>query len=201
MRGEFDEAMDLADRFRTILKDDGAIASYWFFAEVPFNVQMLAGQTQQAVETLTEANDQLGRMGERASVLDAMLSQALYACDELDAARRRAEDACASSDGDVVSARYQARGVLAKILAREGDMGPAESMAHESVSFFANTEFLVDHANVLLDLGEVLGLAGRPDDAKTTITEAIELLERKGDIVTAERARRMLEQIGVTTMP
>jgi class 3 adenylate cyclase/tetratricopeptide (TPR) repeat protein len=196
MRGEFDEAFELADRFRSILKDDGAMSSYWFFAEVPFNIHMLAGQTQQAVETLTEANDELSRLGEPASVIDAMLSQALYAVGDLDAARRRAEDASASSDGDVVSARYQARGVLAKILARDGDFGAAEAMARESVAFFERTEFVVDHANALMDLGEVLQRAGDAAAARGAFSDAIDLLDRKGDIVSAGKARQLLRQVG-----
>jgi class 3 adenylate cyclase/tetratricopeptide (TPR) repeat protein len=196
MRGEFDEAFALADRFRSILRDDGAMSSYWFFAEVPFNIQMLAGQTQQAVETLTEANDQLARLGEPASVIDAMLSQALYAVGDLDAARRRAEAASASSDGDVVSARFQARGVLAKILARDGDYEAAQAMARESVAFFEQTEFVVDHGNALMDLGEVLQRAGRASDAHAVVSDAIDLFDRKGDIVSAGKARRLLQLRG-----
>jgi hypothetical protein len=48
-------------------------------------------------------------------------------------------------------------------LARRGRLEGAEQLAREGVKVAANSEFVVLHADVLLDLAEVLELAGRPE--------------------------------------
>ena len=106
MRGEFDEALTLAERFRAILRDNGAMSSFWFFAEVPFHIKMLAGEPDEAVKILTEAYERLEQMGEASPILAGLLSHALYATDRLPEARQQAELA---SRGDV---RWWARGEL-----------------------------------------------------------------------------------------
>jgi hypothetical protein len=54
---------------------------------------------------------------------------------------------------------------------------------------------VTDRAFSLLDLAEVLRLAGRPSDAAAAIESAIDLFERKGNVVSAERARRLLDDL------
>ena len=191
MRGEFEVALSLAERFREILRDNGAMSTFWFFAEVPFNIKMLAGEHHEAVNILTEACEHLEQMGEASSILASLLSQALYATGQLREAKEKAEQARAS---DVPSFRQGAAGVLAKVLAREGRLGEAEDMAREVVAFFEGTELLVGHATAFMDLAEVLHLAGRTEDAASAVGVAIELFERKGDIVSASSARKIHEQ-------
>jgi hypothetical protein len=47
----------------------------------------------------------------------------------------------------------------------------------------------------------VLELAGRADDAAATVEQALELFERKGNVVSAEKARALLAQRGRTGVP
>jgi hypothetical protein len=42
------------------------------------------------------------------------------------------------------------------------------------------------------DLGEVLILAGKPDEAAAAFEQALERFERKGNVVSAERTRARL---------
>ena len=46
-----------------------------------------------------------------------------------------------------------------------------------------------------LDLAEVLQLNGQPPEAEAALRAGLELYERKGDLVSAERARTRLEQV------
>jgi hypothetical protein len=48
-----------------------------------------------------------------------------------------------------------------------------------------------------MDLAEVLELAGRSDDACGVLERALELFERKGNVVSAEKARAQLAQVGL----
>ena len=190
MQGEFDEAMILAERFRGILLDNGAMSSFWFYAEVPCNIKMLAGEPEEAARILTEAAEHLEQMGEANPGIACLLSQAQYAAGQFVEARRNAELAYAD---DVPMWQQLARGVLAKLLAREGQLNEAERLAREAVAYFAGTELLIDHAIALMDLAEVLHVASRSGDAASIALEAIDLFERKGDIVSAGSARKIQE--------
>jgi hypothetical protein len=54
------------------------------------------------------------------------------------------------------------------------------------------TDMLNDRAGSLLDLAEVLSLGGRQREAGHAIEAAVDLFERKGNVVSAERARASL---------
>jgi hypothetical protein len=67
------------------------------------------------------------------------------------------------------------------------------------VELLDQTDYVLFHADVLLDLAEVLRLAGRPDEADAARREAACLFERKGNVVAARKARAALadERISV----
>jgi hypothetical protein len=48
---------------------------------------------------------------------------------------------------------------------------------------------------VLMDLSEVLRLAGRPHGAREAVEEALSLYRRKGNVVSAGRARAILAEL------
>ena len=81
------------------------------------------------------------------------------------------------------------RTARAKILARRGELGPAEALAREAVAIGEPTDLLNDQADALLDLAEVLRLAGRAEEARVAALEAAKRFERKGNLPSLERAR------------
>jgi hypothetical protein len=62
----------------------------------------------------------------------------------------------------------------------------------EGLELAAQTDDLNDHAKALADLAEVLELAGRREEAAAALGQALELYERKGNLVMAERTRARL---------
>ena len=50
------------------------------------------------------------------------------------------------------------------------------------------------HADALVDLGEVLHVAGRRDEGQRAIRRACELYDAKGNLVSAQRAASLLAQ-------
>ncbi|HEY3071235.1 MAG TPA: hypothetical protein VGJ46_00325, partial [Candidatus Limnocylindrales bacterium] len=52
---------------------------------------------------------------------------------------------------------------------------------------------LNSQGDTLMDLAEVLRLAGKPERAAQAVAEAQELYERKGNAVSARRAQKLLE--------
>jgi hypothetical protein len=79
------------------------------------------------------------------------------------------------------------------VLARRGELGGGERLAREAVALAAETDMLNTHADALVGLAEVLALAGR--DARTELERALELYERKGNVVMAERTRSRLAEL------
>ena len=65
------------------------------------------------------------------------------------------------------------------------------------MSIAARTDALSDHGAVLLDLAEILGLAGRSREAAARIEEGLLLFERKGNRISADSARALLNELPV----
>ena len=79
------------------------------------------------------------------------------------------------------------------MLADAGSSADAEADARDALSIVAQTDLLDLHGDVLLDLGDVLWSGGRNDEAMICVEQAIGFYERKGNMVSAESARGLLE--------
>ena len=69
----------------------------------------------------------------------------------------------------------------------------------KAVAYFAHTDYSTDRTWVLMDLAEVLRLAGRPDEAIATLREALGLFEQREDAVSAAHTRELIDQLGAST--
>jgi hypothetical protein len=79
------------------------------------------------------------------------------------------------------------------VLARRGELEKGERLAREAVTLAEETDMLNAHAGALIDLSEVLTLAGL--NAQAELEQALALYERKGNLVMAERTRSRLAEI------
>jgi hypothetical protein len=75
-----------------------------------------------------------------------------------------------------------------KLLARCGEREEGEGV--EAGALAGGTDMLNMHAGALVDLADVLALAGR--DLRPELERALALYEQKGNLVMAERTREML---------
>jgi len=87
------------------------------------------------------------------------------------------------------------RTARAKVRARRGDLPEAEALAREAVALAERTDLLNTHGDTVADLGEVLALAGRPDEAAAVFADAAEILERKGNRASLERVHHAAEEL------
>ncbi len=129
------------------------------------------------------------------------LAQALYLLDRLDDAEawaRRAEELGASDD---VWTQMLWRQTQAKVLARRGEHAEAKRLAREAVAIGDGTDILDMQGAACTDLGEVLSLAGRPDEAREALEQALDRYERKGNLVMAGRTRDRLAVLRDTVVP
>ena len=99
----------------------------------------------------------------------------------------------AAADEDL-SAQAFGRGLYARILADRGRYREAEELARSAAALAAQTDFLSDHADILLELSHVLAATGQVAEAHFAATQALALYERKGNLPGARESLRYLAQ-------
>jgi len=199
MLGRFDEARSLLERMRTDLREMGSLVPLALaLAHASVEVELRAGNYAAAVEFGEEGCRLLEEAGQPSwlSTAAAMLGQAYYGLGHLDQAEGEAERAAQLGASDDAVTQIVWRQVRAKVLARRGELGAAEALAREAVAVAAATDLLDSLGQAYTDLAEVLTLDGRQDAASAALSEAIACFDRKGSIVSAERARSRLAMLG-----
>jgi hypothetical protein len=84
--------------------------------------------------------------------------------------------------------------VQARALSRRGDHAGAEELAREAVEIIGRTDYLDQHAGMLVHLAHVLHEAGKAADAVAAAREAMGLYERKGATFFAERTQGLIDE-------
>jgi predicted negative regulator of RcsB-dependent stress response len=154
-------------------------------------VEVLAGDLDAAERELRRDYAALSEMGEKYLLSTVAAELARVLCeqgrdDEAWEFNRVAEELTA---GDDVTSQALWRSVRGRLLARAGDdPAGALSFAGRAVGLLAETDARDTQADALLDLAEVEGLIGRPEDAAVHVREALRMLEAKGNLVAARRA-------------
>ena len=120
-----------------------------------------------AEEALRPDYEKLKRIGEKShfSSYACLLAQAVYSSGRYEEARQLAEEAAQAARPNDVHTQIVWRGVEAKVLAREGAHESAEELGREGVAIAETSDFLHSHADGLMDLAEVLRLAGKRTEA------------------------------------
>jgi class 3 adenylate cyclase/tetratricopeptide (TPR) repeat protein len=196
MRGHFDEARSHLDRCLAIYRELGSTL-HLAAAQVPYLVEMSAGDAAAAEARMREGVDLLREAGETGflSTSAANLAEAMYAQGkfvEAEEYSRLSEDNAAPDD---VASQVQWRMVRGKLLARQGVLEDAERLALEAVTIAEGMDYYQMLGDALMDLAEVLRLAERPADAAAAAERAIDPYERKGHVVAVGRARAFAEEL------
>jgi len=202
MQMHFDVARDLISSAKALAEEHGLqVLLDSHTRPAAGYVELLAGDAAAAERELHPACESMERVGELGflSSIAPMLVDALYMQGRDEEALRlterwRPERLTVPEDAD---AQAGWRRVRAKVLARMGDLGEAERLGREAVAIASRTDYLNAHANAVADLGEVLRLAGRPQDAAATAAEAIRLFETKGNIAAARTLHGFLADLQV----
>ena len=196
MGGRFDEAWALFAQGREIFEDLGQQLNVAGISQEFFDIAMLAGDPAAAEECLRSACEMLERMGDKGFLGTRLgcLAEAVYAQGRFAEAEQICSqaEAVTARDPSDIDAQFRWRIVRAKVLAQAGEHGAAEILARDAASLIAGTDWLNARAGVQMDLAEVLELAGRGDEARAAVEEALRLYEAKENLVAATRARARL---------
>ena len=192
MTGDFDLARRLVGEANRILDELGRMASAVSHHEAL--VEMLAGRPAVAEAQLRPGYAKLERMGERAllATTAALLAQAVYAQHRLDEAEELCRQSASIAAPEDVATQAMWRGLRARIRADAGDLEEAEALGREAVRLAEPTDLLMVRGDALFDLAEVLWMAERASEAEASARRGLELYERKGNLVSAGRARSRL---------
>jgi hypothetical protein len=193
MSGSFDESRRLMEHSRIIWSELGHrvhLAAAEMYAGM---AELVSGEPDRAAADLRRGYTALEAMGEQAqlSTLAALLARAELLGGRVDEAERltRVSETTAGLDDIVSQAMW--RGTRARIAAARGDRSAVE-LARAAVALAAGTDFLALQADVTLDLADVLGAGGGAEAAAAATLQAADLYDRKGDVISAERARSAL---------
>lgn len=139
-------------------------------------------------------------MGEKGflSTIAGELAHVLYEQGRYDEAEHFARTSADAAARDDVVSQTLWRTALAKVLARRGDLVEAERLARLALIIAGETDFILVEASALMDLAEVMRLAERFEEAAAAAREALHLFEQKGDVVSAGKARALLDTLPVT---
>jgi tetratricopeptide (TPR) repeat protein len=199
--GRFEDARELGDRAHELYEDLGMrLVAEASTAMARGDIELLAGEYTTAERVLRISLDTLEEMGERGyrSSVAALLSRALYGQDRLDEAEEMAIRAQEIASPDDIWSQSWSRGTRARVLARRGAGAEAELLAREAVALVEETDALDLRGSALLDLADVLVLVGRAGEGVACAEEARQLFERKGNVVSAERARLLIRRAGAS---
>ena len=198
MRGRFDEARTLIASSIEIRSRLGLEALSLKYAAISLGmIELLADEPEAAAAIFRDAYEAAQQIGHDELVVNAagLLIEALLAGDRVDDAEELVPAAQQAEAGDAVAPRVRSRSARAKVLARKGDVAAGVALARDAVDLTRATDDLNLQGSALLALADVLAAGGRDVDARAAADEALELYERKGNIVSAEAARRLVAEL------
>jgi tetratricopeptide (TPR) repeat protein len=161
------------------------------------DVALLAGDHQTAASGFREACDALeaiGNYGELSTYAPG-LGHVLCELGRYDEAEPLAQRGRELGDpGDIVT-QYAWRQVQALVHSSRGEHAEAERLAREAVDFSLRSDGPLGQGGAFVDLGKVLSVAGKSDEATASLEQALGCYERKGNLPDAARVRALLEQL------
>ena len=192
--GRFEDARRLLAQGRAISDELGFRVWVAGFSLAAGDIEMLADDPAAAERELRRGYEALEAMGERGllSTVAAELARAVCAqgrYEEAEELTRVSEELARPLD---VAAQISWRTVRATCIAGSEDLAGAEALAQEALHAVEQTDDLNRHARVLSDLADVVRRAGREAESYSLQEQALELFERRGNIVAAERVRSQL---------
>jgi class 3 adenylate cyclase/tetratricopeptide (TPR) repeat protein len=194
MRGDFDTARRYVRQSIDITSELGELLTQAADSISEGMVEMLAGNLDAAEQALRAGHSALERMGGTGplATVAVMLARVLLRQDRYEEAvslTRQCEQVAAEYQFD---AQSKWRSIRAVVHARRGELEVAEQLVQEAVSRAEETDQVDIQAEVRADLGEVLRSAGRHEEAARQFERALQLYERKGNVMAARHVRSLM---------
>jgi tetratricopeptide (TPR) repeat protein len=163
-------------------------------------IALLAGDPERAESDLREGAEVLEAGGETGtlSTVAAVLAEVLCELDRDQEAEEWTHKSEQLTAPDDLLSQAMWRSTRAKLLARRGE-AEALRLSAEAVDWIRRSDGLAFLGDALFARGQVLGLLGRPEEARRVLEEALAVYERKGVVPSIERTRDALAALQVAT--
>jgi class 3 adenylate cyclase/tetratricopeptide (TPR) repeat protein len=163
-------------------------------------VEIVRGDWPAAERELRRAYTELSSMGDKSylALTAAWLAHCLFRLGRFDEADELATVSERATARSWIAAQVSWRGVRALLLAQRGEADAAETLARAAVELALGTDRVDTQTEALMDLAEVLRLAGREDDAIPVVIDALKRYERKEVLPAVARARALLSELEAT---
>jgi class 3 adenylate cyclase/tetratricopeptide (TPR) repeat protein len=196
MNGEFEQARLLCRQGRAQLRDLGQGVNAASTSLDLARVELLAGDLAGAEQEVRADYSFLSQMGEKYFLpsIAALLSRLIRDQGRDEEAMEFSKVAEAMAAESDIEPQAMWRLVRAPIVARSGELEAAEALARTAIGLARQTDIPVLQADACAELATVLGMAGRLEEARQSMGEAVALYAAKGDKVSAARSRAQLEQ-------
>ena len=200
MRGNFERARLLYRQSRASLEELGCLLPAALTSLASSVIEFLAGDLAAAESELRTDYRRLEEMGERnyISTTAGLLAEVLYREARYDESAEFARVCEHLASPDDVASQFHWRCVRGKLRAREGAIDEARSLLSAAMALIETSDQLDLQGYGLLDFAEVQELAGAPAEAAALSERAAGLFERKGNVVSAQRARQLAERLRPT---
>lgn len=198
MLGRFDDARETARRAHVLYDELGLKLMGANVVQNSGYVEILADDPVAAEREYRWGYELLSAMDEKGflSAVAAQIAEALYEQGRMGEAEEYTRVSEQAASDDDFSSQAMWRSVRAKAQAHRGHLVEAHNLATEAVTLVRHTGVWIDSGDIVMDLAVVQRAAGLAARAAETAEEAVSLYRRKGNVVSAEKARRLLAEIG-----
>ena len=191
MTGEFELGRELCRRAVEAYEELGHPISAVGVVSDLQRVERRAGRLDVAERELRAGYARLQELGDLGYVAwaAAALARVLAEQGKFAEAVELARVCCEELQTDIAYAQIVGRLVESSALAADSQIAEAEERALEALALVEQTDMLDLHGDVLVALADLDRAAGRTDAASARRAQALELYERKGDVVSAAGVR------------
>ncbi len=196
-RGHRGEVRALSDRLCAVHLEVGDEIVAHASMQAPVLIELWSGNTTEARRLAEDAYRNLLRLGAVgfASTTAVLLAEVLYASGERDEAERTAiEGENLGGAEDVVNFAI-GRGVRARVAADRGELVAADELARDAVRYALETDFPLMHGDAYRALAYVHHAAGRPDEERAALEQALAAYRRKEILPMIRETERLLAAI------
>ncbi len=180
-RGELDAAREASERLLAAHLELGEEVLAATVGEERALIERWDGETAEALRVVEGARRRLLELGATSwgSTVTLHVAEVRYALGDVDAAERIAiEGEELGSPEDVVNFAI-GRGLRARIAADRGERTAAEELAGDAVRYALLTDFPIIHGDAYSALAHVHKVAGRVDDERAALEQALAAYRRK----------------------
>ncbi len=180
---------------KTLLHDLGDLISWAGLSGMEGEMELGSGSPDNAYRALAEGAELLAARSETGYLATVLSMQSLAALElgrheEALSLTGKAIDIAVQDDIDPYARDRVVRG---RVAAQRGDFGTADELLEEAGRLIEQTDFATLQLNVALARAEVARLAGRTDEERAALADALAIAEAKGHTVAVHRIRGRLE--------